>query len=247
MIINAKNISVSYIKNVNKNDNVISIIDPVDITIVPSKVTVISGRSGSGKTTLISVLAGLLKPSSGTVMYDNIDIYKQKDVFFSEYRNKNIGFIPQGQSLISGLTVMENILLPVNERSLMGKNIRNNKPLKESDTSNDVKIRNYLDRADDLIRVLGLWDRADYLPSQLSGGEIRRCAIARALINEPSVIFADEPTGDLDDHNTGIVFELLRQKAKEGAAVVIITHEATAYKYADVVYSMDAGALVLSA
>ena len=229
MIIKAQDISVSYTQNAKKGrkDNVINIIDPVDITIVPGKVTVIFGRSGSGKTTLLSVLAGLLKPSEGTVLYDDIDIYKQKDDIFSEFRNQNIGFIPQGQSLISGLTVRENILLPARES--------------ENNAGSCTK------RADDLISTLGLLDRADYLPSQLSGGEIRRCAIARALINDPSVIFADEPTGDLDDHNTKIVFELLRQKARDDAAVVIVTHEEAAYKYADVVYRMNSGALALSA
>ena len=80
----------------------------------------------------------------------------------------------------------------------------------------------------------------------MSGGELRRCAIARALINQPSVVFADEPTGDLDDHNTQIVFELLRQKAKDGAAVVIVTHDESAYNYADIAYRMDGGVLALS-
>lgn len=248
MIIKAQDISVSYTQNTKKGrkDNVINIIDPVDITIVPGKVTVIYGRSGSGKTTLLSVLAGLLKPSEGTVLYDDIDIYRQKDDFFSEFRNQNIGFIPQGQSLISGLTVRENILLPARE-SKRSANTSGVKAVNANATSNDNNAGSCTKRADDLISTLGLLDRADYLPSQLSGGEIRRCAIARALINKPSVVFADEPTGDLDDHNTGIVFKLLRQKALEGAAVVIVTHEEAAYKYADIVYRMNSGALALSA
>ena len=248
MIIKAQDISVSYTQNAKKGrkDTVINIIDPVDITIVPGKVTVIFGRSGSGKTTLLSVLAGLLKPSEGTVLYNDIDIYKQKDDIFSEFRNQNIGFIPQGQSLISGLTVRENILLPARE----GKRSANTSgviAVNANATSNENNAGSCTKRADDLISTLGLLDRADYLPSQLSGGEIRRCAIARALINDPSVIFADEPTGDLDDHNTKIIFELLRQKARDDAAVVIVTHEETAYNYADIVYRMDAGALALSA
>ena len=248
MIIKAQDISVSYTQNAKKGrkDNVINIIDPVDITIVPGKVTVIFGRSGSGKTTLLSVLAGLLKPSEGTVLYDDIDIYKQKDDIFSEFRNQNIGFIPQGQSLISGLTVRENILLPARE-SKRSANTSGVIAVNANATSNENNAGSCTKRADDLISTLGLLDRADYLPSQLSGGEIRRCAIARALINDPSVIFADEPTGDLDDHNTKIVFELLRQKARDDAAVVIVTHEETAYNYADIVYRMDAGALALSA
>ncbi|MBE5890355.1 MAG: ABC transporter ATP-binding protein [Lachnospiraceae bacterium] len=220
MMIDAKNILVSYTKN-GKKDNTISIINSVDITIVPSKVTVIFGRSGSGKTTLISVLAGLLKPQEGSVLYDDIDLYQQNDDVISDFRSKNIGFIPQGQSLLSNLTIKENILLANNH-------------------GNDS------DRADELIELLGLSEREEYLSSQLSGGELRRCAIARALINQPSVVFADEPTGDLDDDNTQIVFELLRQKAKDGAAVVIVTHDESAYNYADIVYRMDGGVLTLS-
>lgn len=220
MTIDAKNILVSYTKN-GKKDHTISIINSVDINIVPGKVTVIFGRSGSGKTTLISVLAGLLKPQEGNVLYDDIDLYQQNDDFISDFRSKNIGFIPQGQSLLNNLTIKENILLANNH-------------------GNDS------DRADELIELLGLSEREEYLASQLSGGELRRCAIARALINQPSVVFADEPTGDLDDDNTQIVFELLRQKAKDGAAVVIVTHDASAYNYADIVYRMDGGVLALS-
>lgn len=220
MTIDAKNILVSYTKN-GKKDHTISIINSVDITTVPGKVTVIFGRSGSGKTTLISVLAGLLKPQEGSVLYDDIDLYQQNDDFISDFRSKNIGFIPQGQSLLSNLTIKENILLANNH-------------------GNDS------DRADELIDLLGLSEREEYLASQLSGGELRRCAIARALINQPSVVFADEPTGDLDDDNTQIVFELLRQKAKDGAAVVIVTHDESAYNYADIVYRMNGGVLALS-
>lgn len=227
MVINGKSIAVSYTKNAGKKINSKSYaLKPVDIKIVPGEVSFILGRSGSGKTTLLSVLAGLLKPSEGTVLYDAFDIYKEKDDDFSLFRNKNIGFIPQGQSLIQTLTVRENILLQA----------------RLSDSGSDKSKK-----ADELINALGLLDRADYFPKELSGGEIRRCAIARALINDPKVIFADEPTGDLDDDNTEIVFDHLRQKAKEGCAVVIVTHEESAIRFADAVYRMDAGSLKLSA
>lgn len=227
MVINGKGIAVSYSKSTRKNKNSKSYaLKPVDIKIIPGEVSFILGRSGSGKTTLLSVLAGLLKPSEGTVLYDAFDIYKEKDDDFSLFRNKNIGFIPQGQSLIQTLTVRENILLQAGFSDL--------------DTEK-------LKKADELIDALGLSDRADYFPKELSGGEIRRCAIARALINAPKVIFADEPTGDLDDGNTEIVFNILRQKAKEGSAVVVVTHEESAIRFADSVYRMDAGSLKLSA
>ena len=228
VIINGKNISVKYIKNAKKNinSNVYYALNPLDIEIAQSKVTVIFGRSGSGKTTLLSVLAGLQRPSQGTVLYDGTDIYKEKDDDFSLFRNENIGFIPQGQSLIGNLSVRENILLQAGI----------------SKDGSDKTIK-----ADDLLEELGLLDRADFFPKELSGGELRRCAIARALINDPKVIYADEPTGDLDDHNTKKVFELLKKKAGEGAAVVIVTHDMAALPYADIIYKMDAGSLKISA
>ena len=223
MIISGKGVAVSYTKDSRKNiNNKAYILNPTEIDITSGEVTFILGRSGSGKTTLLSVLAGLLQPKEGRVLYDDTDIYKESDESFSLFRNKNIGFIPQGQSLIQALTVRENILLQTGSLK------------KDSELSQ---------RADELIAALGLSDRADYYPKELSGGEIRRCAIARALINDPKVIFADEPTGDLDDSNTEIVFELLRKKAREGCAVVIVTHEESAIKYADVVFRMDAGTL----
>ena len=223
MVISGKGVAVSYAKSSRKNiNNRVYILNSTEIDITSGEVTFILGRSGSGKTTLLSVLAGLLQPTEGRVLYDDTDIYKESDESFSLFRNKNIGFIPQGQSLIQTLTVRENILLQTGSLK------------KDSELSQ---------RADELIDALGLSDRADYYPKELSGGEIRRCAIARALINDPKVIFADEPTGDLDDSNTEIVFELLRKKAREGCAVVIVTHEESAIKYADVVFRMDAGTL----
>lgn len=225
MDIDAKGITVLYTKRKNRKEIRTCALDTTDFKIIPGKVTVIMGRSGSGKTTLLSVLAGLLRPSAGTVFYNGADIYNEKDEDFSLFRNKNIGFIPQGQSLIDNLTVRENILLP---KMIYGE---------KTDIS-ACRIS-----ANELIDQLGLSGRADYYPGELSGGEVRRCAIARAVINEPAVIFADEPTGDLDDENTEIVFELLKLKAREGAAVVIVTHEQSAVQHADIVYRMDGGKL----
>lgn len=203
-----------------KNSSGRYILEPLDLTVSEGKVTLISGRSGSGKTTLLSVISGLQRPEDGDVFYGDLDIYKMTDSEGALYRNRETGFVPQGQSALYNLTVKENILLPS----------------KIAGGSEDKSTY-----ADELISRLGLEDLKDAYPDKMSGGEIRRMAIARALINRPAYIFADEPTGDLDDTNTQKVFELFRGIAREGAAVVIVSHESEAKDYADELYVMESG------
>lgn len=203
-----------------KNSSGRYILEPLDLTVSEGKVTLISGRSGSGKTTLLSVISGLQRPADGDVFYGDLDIYKMTDSEGALYRNRETGFVPQGQSALYNLTVKENILLPS----------------KIAGGSEDKSTY-----ADELISRLGLEDLKDAYPDKMSGGEIRRMAIARALINRPAYVFADEPTGDLDDTNTQKVFELFRGIAREGAAVVIVSHESEAKRYADELYVMESG------
>lgn len=203
-----------------KNSSGRYILEPLDLTVSEGKVTLISGRSGSGKTTLLSVISGLQRPADGNVFYGDLDIYKMTDSEGALYRNRETGFVPQGQSALYNLTVKENILLPS----------------KIAGGSEDKSTY-----ADELISRLGLEDLKDAYPDKMSGGEIRRMAIARALINRPAYVFADEPTGDLDDTNTQKVFELFRGIAREGAAVVIVSHESEAKRYADELYVMESG------
>ena len=218
MTVTAELISKRY--KPRKGGREINVINESGITVKGGELAVISERSGSGKTTLLSVLAGLVRPESGSVHYDNDDIFSMNDAKLSRYRNKSIGYIPQGHGALSALTVLENLILPA---ALDG--------------------RNEQQRAEQLLERLGLSELKNQYPRELSGGELRRLAIARALINSPAVILADEPTNDLDDENTGVVLQLLKEQAQQGAAVVIVSHEQAAASYADTTYKMESGRL----
>ena len=219
MNITARNISKSYKRKGISGE--VQVLCSTDIDLESGKVCLISGRSGSGKSTLLNILSGLLCTSGGTVHYDGTDIYKLSDTELSLLRCRQTGYIPQVQSAVGTLTVRENVLLP---SAVIGKG---------------------KDRfaADGLLERFGLTELADARPDSLSGGELRRLSIARALVNLPQAIFADEPTNDLDDENSRLVFEQLRKAADGGAAVVIVSHDRLAQEYADVVYCMQQGSL----
>ena len=184
--------------------------------------TEIAGRSGSGKSTLLNMLAGLLEPTEGKVFLDDKDLYALSDEVRAEIRNRHMGIIPQGQTALRALTVQENILLP---SKLYGKG------------------EGYEERVQTLMERLQIVHLRDVYPDELSGGERRRLAIARALVMQPDVLFADEPTADLDDENTKEVLQLLRDCADEGMAVLLVTHETEADAYADRVFQMKEGSL----
>lgn len=198
-------------------------VNETDFELAESSLTAVYGRSGGGKTTFLNMLGGLLEPSDGRVLIDGKDIYSMPDRELSEFRNKNIGIIPQGSTALPTLTVLENVLLP---RLMYGKS--------------DESARKY---AMELLEKVGIAGLSEAMPNELSGGELRRMAIARALMNKPSVLLADEPTGDLDDENTALVLSLLRDTAKDGTSVLIVTHEGEAENYADIVLKMDSGIL----
>lgn len=219
MEIRAKGISKEFIR-VTASSNVFVAVDLCDIDLKPGTITVLKGRSGGGKTTFMNILAGLLEPTKGQVLYDDKDIFSLGDNERSAFRNRYIGYVPQGKSALSSLTVRENILLP-------------------------CMLFNELsdDKAEELMKKFSIESIRDAYPDELSGGELRRMAIARAVIRDPEVIFADEPTGDLDDENTRIVFEMLRGLANNGKTVFVVTHEDISEKYADKIYLMKEGRL----
>jgi putative ABC transport system ATP-binding protein len=188
-------------------------------------VTAVIGRSGSGKSTLLNLLAGLLTPTSGDVTLDGEALYGGPDLELSQLRNRKIGIIPQGQAALQSLTVRQNILLPLG-------------------LFPDAPAP---DPSAELMELVGIPHLADARPATLSGGELRRMAIARAMIRRPEVILADEPTSDLDEENTSAVTALMRQAADQGAAVLLVTHELDTLQIADTVYRMDHGALKNSA
>ena len=223
MILKADNISRTFFRNTG-SANYFYAVSPLSLEVLPGSVTVLTGRSGSGKTTLLNMLAGILEPTEGKVLLDDTDLYSLKDDELSRFRNKRIGVVPQGRSAVDTLTVMENIQLPA---KLYGK--------KES--AEEVRQRMEDFEIDHL---------ADAMPRELSGGELRRMAIIRALVQNPDVLFADEPTGDLDDGNTEKVLSALYAFAHDRKkAVFIVTHENDALKYADRVFRMDKGRIVL--
>ena len=217
----AKDIKKQYFRK-GQNTNIFTAVDTLDIELAAGEVTIIKGRSGSGKTTLMHMLSGILSPSEGAVFFDGQDIYRMSEKELSRLRNEKFSVIPQGQGAIGSLNVLENVLLPFS--------LYNKEKGKE-------------DEAVKLLEKLGIDHLKNVLPRELSGGEMRRMSIARALLKKSDVIFADEPTGDLDDENTKLVFDLLKQAAQEGAAVLIITHESGASQEADHIYRMDAGIL----
>ncbi len=194
---------------------------PVDLTLRSGEMTVLTGRSGSGKTTLLTMLAGLLTPSGGTVTLDGRDLYRLSDAELSGLRVRHFAVIPQGASAISSLSVMENILFPA---ALAGRK----PPVCEAEA---------------LMERLGILPLRNVSPGELSGGELRRMAVTRALAGSPDFVFADEPTADLDDENTALVLTFLREAARNGASVFVVTHEKDAAAYADRLLHMDAGTL----
>lgn len=196
-----------------------------DLVLKEGELTVLKGRSGSGKSTLLNIFAGLSRPTSGKVILDGTDIFSLGDNSLSGLRNTLIGVIPQEHFAIHTLNVLQNVCLP---STLFYK---------------DTEVWN---RGLELLNQLGIADLAGASPSELSGGELRRMSVARALINDPKVILADEPTGDLDDENTELLFSVLKQKAREGASVLVVTHENDAEKYADRSLKIQNGVLSMS-
>ena len=200
MLIKAKGLSKIY----GSGENQVVALDKANLTIAPGDFISIIGPSGSGKSTLLHLLSGLDHPTSGSLTYDGQEIYTLSDKELSAFRRRQMGFIFQQFNLLPVLTARENILMPL----LLDK--------KQPDEG-------YLNQ---LAELLGLRDRLDHLPHELSGGQQQRVAIARALIAQPEVIFADEPTGNLDSKSGGEVMELLKGiRERMGKTLVIITHD----------------------
>ena len=208
MNIEAKNLSKIY----GDGENRVVALDHANLEIVSSDFISIMGPSGSGKSTLLHLLSGLDKPSSGSLTYDGKDIYSYSDKELSAFRRKRIGFIFQQFNLLPVLTAKENIIMPL----LLDKQNPDEAYLKQ------------------LTELLGIQGRLEHLPHELSGGQQQRVAIARALIAKPDVIFADEPTGNLDSKSGGEVMELLQNVWKKmGKALVVITHDSRIARMAD--------------
>jgi putative ABC transport system ATP-binding protein len=197
----------------------------VDASIRPGEIAVLVGRSGSGKSTLLNLISGIDLPTSGSVSVDGVDITALSERDRTLFRRERVGFIFQLFNLIPLLNVEENLLLPL---ELTGKD----------DAAGLARARGLLER-------VGLADRAQSYPDQLSGGEQQRVAVARALVHDPSLILADEPTGNLDADTAAVVLELLDRLVRElGKTVVMVTHSREVVGVADRVFAVQHGQLV---
>lgn len=185
----------------------------------------VMGHSGSGKSTLINILGLLLTPTSGKYLLDGQDVSKLNDDLCSDIRMKKIGFIYQDYNLDENMTALENVMLPM----LINKDIKNS----ERET-----------RALKLLTQFGLEERLKHYPKEMSGGEKQRVAIARALANSPEYIICDEPTGNLDEENEKIVFNLLKELSQQGKTIIVVSHSDVVKQYSDVVIKINKGSIV---
>ncbi|NMM99600.1 ABC transporter ATP-binding protein [Bifidobacterium sp. DSM 109958] len=234
-------------------------VDHVSLTIDSGEFVAIVGRSGNGKSTLLNLVTGLLAPTSGTVTIDGTDVAGLDDRGISALRNRTIGFVTQSQTLLGNLTVLDNVILPATMHAANETSAERSEAVARPETAPPPADAGLPDtiapiaapagpdaletRALGLLGRLGVADLAGCRPRELSGGEMRRVSIARALMNRPRLLIADEPTGDLDAQSTETVMRLLREEADHGTAVLMVTHDPDALAWADVVYAMDRGVL----
>ena len=224
MELRAENISQDFLRDSAREGYIVAVAE-TDLCLSPGTVTAVMGRSGSGKSTLLHIMGGLLPPVTGKVFVGTTDLYALSEDARAQLRSSSLAVVPQQLMSLCALTVRENVLLSA---LLYGR---------EQDVSA---------HADALMERLGIASLAHVYPSELSGGELRRMMIARALAGTPQILLLDEPTGDLDAENTRRVLDLVRETADAGAAVLLVTHEREAASYADVCYTMAEGRLTHS-
>ena len=214
----------NIIKDFQLGDTKTRVLKNISLKVIQGEFVSIMGQSGSGKSTLLYILGGLDVPTSGSVFMNGMDISKFNDEKMSRIRRQNIGFVFQFYNLIPNLNVTENIMLPL---LLDGK-----------------KMRDYKKTLKDILEVVGLSDKRGHTPRELSGGQQQRVAIARALIGNPEILFADEPTGNLDSHTGAEIMSLLQRINKErGQTIIMVTHSPEAAKSNNRVITVSDGLL----
>jgi ABC-type lipoprotein export system ATPase subunit len=226
MLLNCKNIEKSY---KTKGDNVLHVLKNISLSIQETSYIALQGASGAGKSTLLHILGGLDAPDSGEVNYNDgkndYDLYKLNDNEIADFRNRNIGFIFQFHHLLPEFSALENVMLP---KLIAGEN---------------QKVA--YAKAMELMELTGISDRAAHRPNELSGGEQQRIAIARALIQQPKILLADEPTGNLDETNTIKFLELLSKlRIEYNLTCLIATHSSLVANYADSIINMKDGKII---
>jgi putative ABC transport system ATP-binding protein len=180
-------------------------VDGVDLTIAAGEFLAITGRSGSGKTTLINCLSGLDDVDAGSILFDGVDLATMSDRDRTDQRASSMGFVFQASNLLSAYSAQENVALPM--------------------VLNGASPDRAHEAAKDALQRVGLGDRLDQRPSALSGGEAQRVAVARAFVHRPRIVWADEPTGNLDSNSAGLVFDLLEELHRDGTTLVLVTHD----------------------
>ena len=200
-------------KDYQSGESTVSAIRTMDFHIDDGEFVSIMGQSGSGKSTLLSIMGGLNHPSRGQLLVDSLDLYGLSSEQRADFRSEYIGIIFQSFQLITYLTVLENIKMPMAITGI--------KPAKQDEMARGVLAR------------VGLEDKGDRLPDQLSGGEQERVAIARAIVNNPPILLADEPTGNLDTATSEEIMKLLQQLNKEGQTIIMVTHNPDSCRYSE--------------
>ena len=212
-------------RGITKHYNSIEVLKAVNLRIDDSEIVSIVGDSGAGKTTLLQILGTLDSPSSGEVLYDGTQIKDISQKQLADFRNKTIGFVFQFHQLLPEFTCVENVCMPA--------------------LISGISLKKAMPRAIELLTYLGLSHRFDHKPSQLSGGEQQRCAVARALMNQPKIVFADEPSGNLDSKNANELHQLFLNLRKDfGYSFVIVTHNEEFANMADRKLIMKDGKII---
>jgi putative ABC transport system ATP-binding protein len=201
----------------------LEVLKDVTFSILKAKFVVVSGPSGSGKTTLLNIIGGIDKPTTGKIFVNNEDLTDKDEDFLSDFRCNNVGFVFQAYNLVSTLTVAENVAFPMEWTG---------KPEEEIEK-----------RITELLETVGLQNRANHFPAQLSGGEQQRVAFARALANDPQLILADEPTGNLDEKNAQKIVQVLQLLKEKGKTVIVSTHDLAIKELANQVLCLEEGKL----
>jgi len=221
MILKTTNLCKKY----QHKDGLVEALNNVSFEVNEGDFVTITGASGSGKTTLLLSLAGLIKTSSGQILINDFDITTASDSKLSSFRKKHIGFVMQSFALIPYLTAIQNVMLPLAIHKV----------------KNNVRYA----RALELLKLVGLEDRKNHLPKELSAGQQQRVAIARALINQPSIILADEPTGNLDPSLADDILNLLKNINKEkGITILMVTHSPLAAEFGNLKIKLSNGELI---
>jgi len=204
----------------------LDVLKVISLKIEKQKITIIVGASGAGKSTLLHLLGGLDRPDSGEVFYDSDDIFKLSEDKLAKFRNKNVGFVFQFHHLLPEFTALENVMIP---QMIKGTSFIQSKV-----------------KSEELLKTVGLTKRLDHKPAELSGGEQQRVAVARALANNPKIIYADEPTGNLDSLNSDEIHKLILDlKTNLGVTFVIVTHNQKLVNLADQIYEIKDGKIAL--